>query len=135
MDNRVILSPPGNSRNSGTLSRLTHRENLFAGAPEKNGAGFGVLTLGDKCEVLIANFLDFQQARSCPNIVFSQLLWSADYPGPTGSIDQMREEEEPGDFRYFDSSPESLESVAGDKRKSGLLETLLPKTQEVWTAW
>ena len=73
--------------NSVTLLRLTHRENLFAGPSEENCAGLGVFAFSDECKVLISNFLDFQQACSCSNIFFSQFLWPADYPGPTGSSD------------------------------------------------
>ena len=49
----------------------------------------GVFTRSDKCKVFISNFLDFQQAHFCPNIIFSQFLWLADYPGPTGSTNMI----------------------------------------------
>lgn len=113
MGHSVALGPLGNSRKnalvpSAPLPRPTHRENLLAGPPEENGTGLGVFALSDKREVLISDFLDFQQACACPNIIFSQFLRSADYPGPTGSIDWGEwgwGEGEPRDFRYFYPSP------------------------------
>lgn len=50
---------------------------------EENGKRLGVFTLSDESKILISNFLDFQQACSCRNIIFSQFLLSD--PGPTGS--------------------------------------------------
>lgn len=75
-------------RGTREKERPAHREDLLAGAPEQNSAGLGVSALRDECEVLIPDFLDFQQACSRPDVVLSQLLWAADYPGPTGSSER-----------------------------------------------
>lgn len=67
------------------MSNDSHRQDLLAGSSQQDCTGFGVFALGDKGEILIADFLHLKQTCSCSHIFLTQLICPAGNACSTGS--------------------------------------------------
>lgn len=61
----------------------SYSQDLLAGPPQQDGAGFGVFTLGDKREILVPDLLNLKQSGSRTHVFLTQLISPADNTSPT----------------------------------------------------
>lgn len=61
----------------------SYSQDLLAGPPQQDGAGFRIFTLGDKGEILVPNLLDLKQPGPRSHVFLTQLVGPADDTSPT----------------------------------------------------